>query len=58
MSYELDQLRNSASNYLHRHQSDMNGVVHRIQVLETFMQRALPYIKAMELIDPPAKQTP
>jgi hypothetical protein len=58
MSYELDQLRNSASNYLHRQQSDMNVIMHRIHVLETFMQRALPYIKAMELIDPPPKQTP
>jgi hypothetical protein len=40
-----------------REQNEHNMFMHRLQELESFMKRALPYIKAMELIDPPAKQT-
>jgi len=51
MSYETDSLKNSVQAYLYRQESDQSILMHRINVLELFMQRAEPYIKAMELID-------
>lgn len=51
MSYETDNLKNAVQAYLYRQESDQSILMHRIHVLELFMQRAEPYIKAMELID-------
>lgn len=58
MSYESDLLKDSLARHLNHEQSEHNMFMHRLQMLESFMKRAEPYIKAMELIDPPPKQTP
>jgi hypothetical protein len=65
MSYETDTLINQArivfsqtENRTTSLESRLWQAEHKLAKLTEFMVRAEPYIKAMELIDPPPKQTP
>jgi uncharacterized protein (DUF1778 family) len=65
MSYETDQLINQARTVFSQVDNRTQSLESRlwqaeqyIEKLQQFMVRAEPYIKAMELIDPPPKQTP
>jgi uncharacterized protein (DUF1778 family) len=65
MSYETDQLINQARIVFSQTENRNQSLEARlwlaeqyIEKLQQFMVRAEPYIKAMELIDPPPKQTP
>jgi uncharacterized protein (DUF1778 family) len=65
VSYETDQLINQArtvfshvDNRTQSLESRLWQAEQKVEELTKFMLRAEPYIKAMELIDPPAKQTP
>jgi hypothetical protein len=65
MSYETDQLINQAKNVFYAADNRTQSLEARLwqaeaklEKLTEFVARAEPYIKAMELIDPPAKQTP
>jgi hypothetical protein len=65
MSYETDQLINQArtvfsqvDNRTQSLEARLWQAEQKVEELIKFMLRAEPYIKAMELIDPPAKQTP
>jgi len=65
MSYETDQLINQArivfsqvDNRTQSLESRLWQAEQKVEELTKFMLRAEPYIKAMELIDPPPKQTP
>jgi uncharacterized protein (DUF1778 family) len=65
MSYETDTLINQARIVFSQTENRNQSLEARlwqaeqyIEKLQQFMVRAEPYIKAMELIDPPPKQTP
>lgn len=65
MSYETDQLIQQARDVFTQTETRTNLLETRlwqaeryIEHLQNFMARAEPFIKAMELIDPPTKTTP
>jgi hypothetical protein len=65
MSYESDQLIDSARRMFSQSENRTHALESRLLLLEgyihtlqSFAHRAEPFIKAMELIDPPENKTP
>ena len=56
MSYESDQLLNQFRIVFSQNEGRTHNIESRLWTLEQFMIRAEPFIKAMELIDPPTKE--